>query len=126
MSTRPTTRPDLIALACWVLGGVVAALALVSLGALASGVWLVIAAVGVATVRIRPRSARTWPGVFTGFGSVFLYVALLNRSGPGISCWKTAVASGCDEYLNPLPWVLVGFAFTVPSIALLIRRMRNA
>ncbi len=65
-------------------------------------------------------------GAITGVGGMALVVAFLQRRGPGTVCWHTATASGCDDYLNPWPWLLVGLALVVTGVALQIRRMRSA
>ena len=66
-----------------------------ALGAFAGLRW------GRATV---PRSAL---GAVTGAGVPFLIVAYIQRKGPGTVCWRTATARGCDEYLDPRPWLVL-------------------
>jgi len=51
-----------------------------------------------------------------------LYVAWVQRAGPGTTCWHTATASGCDQHLNPLPWLLAGIAMFVGGIVAYARR----
>ncbi len=46
-------------------------------------------------------------GAISGVGAAALLVAFLQRRGPGTVCWHTGTASGCDDYLNPWPWLLV-------------------
>jgi hypothetical protein len=46
----------------------------------------------------------SWPGLLAGIGAASLFVAFVQRHGPGTVCWHTATASGCDQYLNPWPW----------------------
>jgi len=29
------------------------------------------------------------------------------------TCWQHGTATGCDEHLNPLPWLALGVAFVV-------------
>ena len=45
-----------------------------------------------------------------------LLVAYLHRQGPGTTCWHTATASGCDQHLNPWPWLVVGIILVVAGI----------
>jgi hypothetical protein len=52
-----------------------------------------------------------------------LYVAYVQRRGPGTVCWHTATASGCDQYLNPWPWLVAGAAFVIVSFIAHARRM---
>jgi hypothetical protein len=37
----------------------------------------------------------------------------VNRDGPGTTCWQDGSTSGCDQHLNPLPWLVLGVAFVV-------------
>ena len=96
----------------WVLTGSAAALGLISLGPILLTPAVVLA--GVLMSRLGTRHCRA--GLGAGSGLVFLYVAYQQRHGPGTMCWHTATASGCDQSLNPLPWlllavVLLGWAF---------------
>jgi hypothetical protein len=89
--------------------GTAAAFGLLILGSLALlpiilGVWL---------AATRPSLRRSWFGVMTGVGATLLSVAYLQRRGPGTVCWHTATSSGCDQYLNPLPWLVAGAALMV-------------
>ena len=61
-------------------------------------------------------------GFIAGFGASLLYVAWLNRAGPGTTCWQTATATGCDQHLNPLPWLLVGGLLFLGAIVAYARR----
>jgi hypothetical protein len=65
----------------------------------------------------RPAIRRSAFGLLTGAGALLLLVAWLQRTGPGTTCWHTAAASGCDQHLNPLPWLLLGIALFVGGIA---------
>ena len=61
-----------------------------------------------------PRSAL---GAVTGAGVPFLIVAYVQRKGPGTVCWRTATARGCDEYLDPRPWLALGLVLVLGGIA---------
>ena len=61
--------------------------------------------------------ARLWGqlvdfGLLSGAGVLLLYVAWAQRAGPGTTCWHTQTASGCDQNLNPLPWLLAGIVLS--------------
>ncbi|HYX86533.1 MAG TPA: hypothetical protein VE777_16290 [Gaiellales bacterium] len=56
-------------------------------------------------------------GFITGAGLPLLWVAYANRQGPGTVCWSTATASGCDQYLNPWPWLAAGLLLVVVGVA---------
>lgn len=64
----------------------------------------------------RPAIRRSAFGFVTGVGLLLLYVAWLQRAGPGTTCWQRGTASGCDQHLNPLPWLIAGLVlFAVAS-----------
>ena len=96
----------------WVLVGCAAAFGLLVAGMLALApvalvVWL------MASRRTIRRSAF---GLVTGAGIPLIYVAWVQRAGPGTTCWHTATASGCDQHLNPLPWLVVGIVLIAGGI----------
>jgi hypothetical protein len=102
----------------WALLGSAAALAVVSLGPILAAPVLVIGA----PMASRPRIRRSAFGLLSGAGVLLLYVAWVQRAGPGTTCWQTQTASGCDQHLNPLPWLLVGIVLFVGGIAAHARR----
>lgn len=83
---------------------VVFALAVIPLAAL--GVWMA----------LRSGARRSAFGLLAGAGSLFLFVAYVQRDGPGTTCWHTATAGGCDEHLNPIPWLVIGALLVVGGI----------
>ena len=91
----------------WALVGCAAAVGAVSLGPL---VLLPVALVG-AVMASRESIARSASGLATGVGALLLVVAWLHRARPGTTCWHTATGSGCDQHLNPLPWLVIGVVF---------------
>jgi len=84
----------------------------VSLGVLAVGQ---IAVVG-GLMAARPAARRSAFGFVSGVGLLLLYVAWVQRAGPGTTCWQTETASGCDQHLNPLPWLIAGLALFVGGV----------
>ena len=67
-------------------------------------------------------------GVLAGIGAVSLFVAYVQRKGPGTVCWQAGTASGCDEYLNPWPWLIVGLAMVAVAVGgqfIWMRRTRH-
>ena len=69
----------------------------------------------VATIVLAKRQPGSWgvPGVISGFGLPALYVAYLNRAGPGTVCVTTQTLHQCDQNLNPLPWLFAGLVLVV-------------
>lgn len=97
--------------AAWVLVGCALALGVVSF---AIGPLVLIPAAAIAALMIRkPNARRGVYGALIGVGLLLLFVAYLNRGGPGVTCWQRGTTSGCDDHLNPLPWLFLGLAFIV-------------
>jgi len=61
----------------------------------------------------RNRSARTMTGILSGVGLPLLYVAVLNREGPGTVCH----GERCDQMWSPWPWLLAGLLFVLLGLA---------
>lgn len=55
-------------------------------------------------------------GLITGAGLPLLWVAYVQRQGPGTTCWHTATSAGCDQHLNPIPWLVVGIILAVGGL----------
>ena len=102
----------------WALLGSASALGTVSLGPL---LLVLTALIGVFLWR-RPGVRRSAFGLLSGAGTLLLYVAWVQRHGPGTTCWHTATASGCDQHLNPLPWLIAGVALMVTGVVAHTRR----
>ena len=102
----------------WAFVGSAAALGTVSLGPLL----LAPSALAGVFLWVRPGVRRSAFGLLTGAGVLLLYVAWVQRDGPGTTCWRTATASGCDPYLNPLPWLVAGAALVVSGFIAHARR----
>ena len=88
----------------------------------AIGIFLFVPATLAVVFMIRRRPIRGAFGALTGFGAVLLFVAYLQRQGPGTTCWHTATASGCDQHLNPLPWLVLGLILFVAGVVLHARQ----
>ncbi len=102
----------------WALLGSAVALGTVSLGPL---LLLPTALVAVFIGRL-PQARRSAFGLLTGAGTLLLYVAWVQRDGPGTTCWHTATASGCDQHLNPLPWLILGIVLVTTGFVAHARR----
>jgi protein-S-isoprenylcysteine O-methyltransferase Ste14 len=81
----------------------------------------------VATVFLaRSSAARAGlAGIVSGIGVPLLYVAFLNRSGPGVVC----TGRSCTDEWSPWPWLLIGAALLLVGLAWFIatsgRRARH-
>lgn len=104
----------------WALLGGVAAFGLLAFGLIA----LVLILLGGWVATTRPGFRHSGFGILAGVGAAMLYVAYVQRHGPGLVCWHTATESGCDQYANPWPWLLVGALVVLVSFLAHARRMR--
>jgi hypothetical protein len=102
----------------WALIGGAAALGVVTFGVLLLVPVLVVGGL----MASRPTIRRSALGLISGAGLLLLYVAWVQRSGPGTTCWQHATASGCDQHLNPLPWLLAGIALFIGGIVAFARQ----
>jgi len=64
-------------------------------------------------------------GLLCGTGGLSLYVAYVQRKGPGTVSWHTATASGADTYMDPRPWLVAGLLLIVISVAAFLWRRRS-
>src|SRR4051794_24579531 len=96
----------------WALFGVAAAFGFLVAGVLAAAPAAIVASLLV----VRPRIRRSAFGFVSGVGLLSLYVAWLQRSGPGTTCWQHGATSGCDQHLNPLPWLITGLVLFVVGV----------
>lgn len=55
-------------------------------------------------------------GLLAGAGLLSLFVAYVQRGGPGTTCWHTATSTGCDQRLNPIPWLFAGVLSIVGAV----------
>jgi hypothetical protein len=102
----------------WALLGAAVTLGILSLGPILAAPLLVIGWL----MASRPAIRRSAFGLLSGAGALLLYVAWLQRAGPGTTCWQTQTASGCDQHLNPLPWLVAGVVLFVGGVAAHARR----
>jgi hypothetical protein len=93
----------------WAGVGVGLALGISALGLIAVPVAMLAAIVLV----VRHHSGRSALGVLVGIGLLSLYVAYVQRDGPGTVDWHTAAASGSEQYLDPRPWLAAGLLLIV-------------
>ena len=91
----------------WFLVGALYALAV--LGALTIGIFVLPVAVVATVLLARVPTARIGStGLVSGAGLPLLYVAWLNRDGPGTVCTSTSSSSSCIDEWSPWPFVAVG------------------
>lgn len=95
----------------WALNGVVWSLS-VEFGPLAAEPALLLSALLIS----RRAARRSAAGLLTGAGLPLLLIAYLQRQGPGATCYHTATRAGCDQHLNPIPWLLIGTVLVLTGL----------
>jgi hypothetical protein len=107
----------------WSLLGSAAALGAVSLGPL---LVLPVLLGGVFLWTKRPDARDSAFGLVSGAGTLLLYIAWLQRDGPGTTCTRTATSVRCDAHLNPLPWLVLGIVLLVTGVVAQARYWRRS
>jgi hypothetical protein len=113
-----THRPNALGFAGWTLAG--AGLCLGVLSAFTVGIVVLPVALlltGVMLVRRRTRNGSAL-GLVSGAGLVPLYIAYLNRSGPGDVCTQSRTEQHCQQMWSPWPWLAVGVFLALLGIIL--------
>ena len=108
--------------AVWTALGAAATLVSLSLQILVAPLLVV----GVLVLVARGAVSRAAFGLLAGAGLVSLYVAYVQRKGPGVFTWHTAMASGADEYLDPRPWLIGGVILVAAGIIAFVWRRRSS
>ena len=112
-----------VALFCgWALvgaGGTLGVLSLLTIGP----VVLVLVAAATVLLALRTTDSRGLAGLPAGAGAASLYVAWLNRAGPGEVCRPLGGGGqDCMDEWSPWPWLVVGVGLVVAGV-LLYRRL---
>jgi len=127
MSERAPRHPEagsseLIWFFAWAAVGVGFALGVSALGVFA----LPLALLAAVLLVVRHHAGRATLGALVGVGFLSLYVAYVQRRGPGTVSWHTATASGTDQYLDPRPWLAVGILLVVGGLIAYLRLRRHS
>ena len=70
-----------------------------------------------------PASRPSSLGLLSGMGFPLLYIAYLNRGGPGDVCRPIPHGTACTSADSPWPWVWIGVSLVVAGLALAIGRL---
>ncbi|MET9908710.1 hypothetical protein ABZZ74_18160 [Streptomyces sp. NPDC006476] len=119
---RSSSRPWFCA---WFVVGALGSLALLAI--LTIGVYLLpLALLTAGLLATRRGSSAGLPGLVSGLGVPLLYVAFLNRGGPGNVCTTTSTSQSCVDEYNPWVWLAAGVIFLLAGIVLGAVRQRRA
>ena len=111
--------------AVWLAVGV--ALAFSAVAVLSFGLFVFpFAAAAVVLLIVRHHVDRSDWGLLCGIGLLSLYVAYVQRKGPGTVHWQTATAGGADTYLDPRPWLVAGLLLVAVAIGAFLWRQRRS
>ena len=105
----------------WAAVGVGAALSVSVLGIFTVPLALLVAVLLI----VLHHADRSAFGVLVGVGLLFLYVAYVQRQGPGTVYWRTATASGSEQYLDPRPWFAAGVLLVAVGVGAFVWRRRG-
>lgn len=105
---RQRARPAIWPFAAWAVVGAGACLALLTAFTIGIFVLPLVMAATIALLRWRRTCNVAAVGLVSGLGLVPLYVAYLNRGGPGEICSTTAQGQECTTAWSPWPWLVVG------------------
>ena len=106
----------------WVLVGALLGFGVASIptiGVVLLAMAAVLVVIGVLAPALRTRAARATVG---GLALAPLYLAWLNRDGPGEVCRTTATSVSCAEQWSPWPVLVVGLALVVVAVLWVRRR----
>jgi hypothetical protein len=118
------TKPEWPWFLAWLLVGGAFALALCSL--LSIGLFVLPVPVVASVLLLRRGATRACLGLLSGAGFPLLYVAYLNRGGPGDVCSPTNGGQVCTDELTPWPLLAAGLILLIGGAVLFRRRLRAA
>ncbi|MEO7753551.1 MAG: hypothetical protein ABIS35_09070 [Terracoccus sp.] len=98
----------------WSLVGVGFALGFLSIMTIGLPI-LIAAVVGTVALMLSRWAKRGVLGLLAGLAVPLLYVAYLNRSGPGVVCSNAGGTTACIDQWSPWPWVAVALVLLVAS-----------
>lgn len=119
----PVTSPPWRWFAVWIVVGAAFALGSISVIGI---VVLPIAGIATALLARNKRVVAGIVGIVSGAGLPFVYVAYLNRDGPGTICTATNGGESCRDEWSPWPWLGVGVGLVALGVALFVGTRRRA
>lgn len=109
----------------WAVVGALGAFGIAGLASI--GVFLLAGAALVAAVALSIPALRPpcMPGFLVGLSTAPLYIAWLNRDGPGLVCTTTPDSMSCADQWSPWPFVALGLLFAGAGLVLLLVTRRG-
>lgn len=108
----------------WLLVGAAYALGLLSV--MTIGLFVLCGAVIASAALLATRVGRSGVlAIVCGPAAPLLYVAVLNRSGPGEVCTTVEDGVECSEMWSPWPWVAAAHAFLIAGSVLVWRQQHR-
>ena len=119
-------RPGYGSFVAWTAVGAGACLALLTL--LTIGPFVLVAVLAALAVLIPRRGSveHGVTGLLSGAGLLALYIAYLNRDGPGEVCRSSATEQSCTSEWSPWPWLVLGLVLVAAGVALFRRAGRGS
>jgi len=118
VNTRQTgSQPAIWLFLAWTAVGAGACFALLSLLSIGVYVALPVLAATVLLLRWQRGGDAAMFGAISGAAVVLLYIAYLNRGGPGEVCVTTASSQTCTTEWSPWPWFGAGIALFAAGVA---------
>jgi hypothetical protein len=96
---------------------------LATIGVFLLGGAVLLAAIALSIPALRPPCA---PGFLVGLSTAPLYIAWLNRGGPGLVCTTTPDSMTCADQWSPWPFVALGVLFAGAGLVLLLITRRGS
>jgi hypothetical protein len=119
-------RPKWWSFFAWPIVG--AGLAFGILGLMTIGIYILpIALVGLLALVKWGGNRKSSAGLISGVGLPIIYIAYLNRGGPGDIC--TPYGQGgqqCTQEWSPWPWLIIGLGLVIFGVVVFLRQRRKA
>ena len=125
--TSPPTLSGLpwVWFTAWLLVGAGYAVSLIGIASIGLFVLPLPVLATVLLIRRQPATSGL-PGLISGLGVPLLYVAYLNRAGPGTICSAVTGGQQCTDEWSPWPWLAVGVILLGLGVAAFVGRQRRA
>jgi hypothetical protein len=117
-------KPTWVQFVVWALCGAATSVGLLAVFTI--GPVLLVGAMLLAALALRLGGAnRSAIGSGAGVGLPLLWVAWLNRGGPGQVCTTTGSGGSCDDEWSPWPWLAVGLLMILLCTAFYVLARRR-